>query len=194
MSPKPVKKLVSLRHLGMGLAGHYRWEKEVLVDYIATRLGYLSETITDAAKSGLRSEDHYMEMLAIAKALRKHPSAGMGSKVELAGVFNDLRDFVEWTKEELADYLVHQIVECDLTSLFNPEERSKHYAEEIYSLAIAIYQAQDLDGCDEADAAAERFRAVQAMRQAHAPSTPAAAQPAPAEAKTSRAARARATA
>jgi hypothetical protein len=81
MSPKPARQLINLEGHASGLAGHYRWEKEVLIDYIATRLGFMREDITDDAKfDGIVAEGHYLEMLAIAKALRKHPGAGMGPR------------------------------------------------------------------------------------------------------------------
>jgi hypothetical protein len=161
MSPKPIKRLISLAHCGLGLAGHYRWEKEVLIDYIATRFGFLSQDIEEDAKfDGICDESHYLEMVSIAKALRKYPGTGMGTKIELTGTFYDLRDFVEWSKEELGDYLIHQIVRCDLSTVFGSDQVNEKAGNEIVDLAYAIYAEENIDGCTDAEKAARFWRST----------------------------------
>jgi hypothetical protein len=61
---------------------------------------------------------------------------------------------VEWSKEELADYLVHQIVRCRLVSVFESNSGMRHFAEEVSGLAFAIYHHGNHDGAEDADAEA----------------------------------------
>ena len=159
MSPKTVQKLISLDGHAHGIAGYYHWEKEVIIDYIASRFAILREDIEeDAKKFGVCHESNYLEMVEIAAALRRHPSAGMAAKISLTKTFFDLRDFVEWTKEELADYLIHQIVKCDLGSVFSSKQGQHQIAYEISELAFAVYFQQDGDACASANEEAARFR------------------------------------
>lgn len=170
MSPKTTQKLINLDGHAEGIAGHYHWEKEVLIDYIASRFAILREDIEeDAKKFGVSHETSYLEMIEIAAALRLHPSAGMAAKISLTKTFFDLRDFVEWTKEELADYLIHQIVKCDLGSVFSSMQGQHRTAAEISGLAFAIYFQQNEDACVKAEEEAVRCRNFRAAEQeAHA--------------------------
>jgi hypothetical protein len=159
MNPKQTQHLISLKHHTHGLASHYQWEKEILVDYIARRIGDFEEDILEDAKyDGITHEDHYRELCLIAKALRKHAAAGLQAKIQLEGVFFDLRDFVEWGKEELADYLIHQIVLLDLSSVFENNQGNKRGVDEISSLAFAVYFEQSHDGCSDAEIEARELK------------------------------------
>lgn len=105
MNPKPASQLINLNGHTTGLAGHYAWEMEILVDYIAARFLIILEDVEEDAKAhGIVPESDYFEMLKIAAVLRKHPFAGMATKITLGGAFNDLRDFVEWPKEQLQHF------------------------------------------------------------------------------------------
>lgn len=153
MNPKPARQLINLNGYTIGLAGHYAWEKEVLVDYIAHRFLTILEDVQEDAKAhGIVPESEYLEMLKIAAALRKHPGSGMATKIELGGAFHDLRDFVEWSKEELSDYLIHQIVRCDLGAVFETRMGQHQAASEICELAAAIYLQAGEDGFRKAEA------------------------------------------
>lgn len=159
MSPKPTTRLISLEHAGLGLAGHYLWEKEVLCDYIAVRIGYLSVDILEECEAnGITHPNSYKELLKIAKALRKHPSAGLHSKIDLKDTFHDIRDFVQWDKEELADYMVHRIIALGLGSLFENEPMHRSFAMEIQSLAFAVYSEKPGDGLQDAEEEAAQGR------------------------------------
>jgi hypothetical protein len=188
MSPKPARNLINLTGNVPGLAGHYQWEKEVLIDYIASRFLIICEDVEeDAAEAGICDESEYIEMLKIAAALRKHPNAGMSAKIELDNTFGDLRDFVEWSKEELANYLLHQIVKCELTAVFESRMGQHQAAEEISNLAHVIYLQENEDGFRKASSVSDSLRALRdARRVKQAPVTelrsgpvkPAAAKPA----------------
>jgi hypothetical protein len=168
MSPKPVKRLISLLNCGLGLAGHYQWEKEILIDYVSSKFTLIEEDISEDAKfDGVSHESHYHELCKIAKALRKHAGAGLHAKIELTGVFYDLRDFVEWDKEELADYLVHQIVALDLPAVFENNQGNKRMADEISTIAFAIYAEQSFDGCSDAEKDAREMKKYRNLRRAH---------------------------
>ena len=167
MSPKPAKRLISLKHCGLGLAGHYQWEKEILIDYIATRIGLVEEDIIEGAEiDGITHESHYAELCKIAKALRKHAGAGLHAKIALSGVFADIRDFVEWDNEELADYLVHQIVEIDLPAALESDQGNKRFADEISMIAYAIYTEESFDGCQDAEKESRECRKLRDYQRA----------------------------
>lgn len=193
MSPKPARQLINISACSNGLAGHYQWEKEVLVDYIASRFLLIIEDVEEDAEAfGISHKSDYTEMLQISAALRKHPNSGMSAKIELGGTFGDLRDFVEWSKEELADYLIHQIIRCDLGAVFESRMGQWKAAEEIVGLAVMIYLQQNEDGYRKAESDARDQRAFRDARRAEqaARSVPAPQAPSPARVK---AARARAT-
>ena len=72
MNPKPVRKLINLNGHAPGLAGRYQWEKEVLIDYIASRFLIIWEDVEeDAEAAGICSKSDYLEMLQISAALRR---------------------------------------------------------------------------------------------------------------------------
>jgi len=168
MSPKPATRPISLEGHSLGIAGHYLWEKEVLCDYLATRLGHIEEAILEDAKfDGITHEDHYRELCQIAKALRKSPGTGLHSKIELAGVFYDIRDFVQWDKEELADYMVHQIVALDLRAVFENNQGDKRIADDISSIAFAVYMAKPGDGCADAELEAMQLKKFDRQNRAY---------------------------
>jgi hypothetical protein len=154
MSPKPDNKLISLKTCAPSLATHYPWEKETLVDYIAESIGHLDHLILEGAKAGrgITHPDHYREICAIASALRSQRSAGMDAKIELKERFCDIRDFVVWTKEELADYLIHQIIATNLESTLKERQQK---IDEVHSIAFAIYEHQDIEGYRRATEEAE---------------------------------------
>src|SRR5690349_1804020 len=137
MSPKPAKRLISLvGSTANNLASHYLWEKEVLIDYIATRIRLIEEPLLEAVKDrGMTNEVHYVELTKLARALIKQSSAGLNAKIDLAGVFGDIRDFVAWDKQEVADYLVRRVIELQLSAVMIRDGKLDHTSEEIHELA-----------------------------------------------------------
>ena len=118
MSPKPTAHLIQLR-CNYGIAGHFLWEKEVLCDYVADRIGNIQETIFENSETlGITGPHHYLELCNIANVLRKNVSTGLHSKIDLSSVFGDIRSFVQWDKEEVVNYLIHQVVALDLPCVF----------------------------------------------------------------------------
>ena len=174
MNPKPVRKLINLNGHAPGLAGRYQWEKEVLIDYIASRFLIIWEDVEeDAEAAGICSKSDYLEMLQISAALRRHPNAGMTAKIDLGHTFGDLRDFVEWSKEELADYLIHQIVQCELVSVFESRQGQYKAAEEISELASAIYYEENEDGFRQACLKAKASKDFRDARRSSSATEPA---------------------
>lgn len=161
MTPKPVRKLISLKTHAQGLAAHFQWEKETLCDYLAKRIGYIEGIINDYAEEhGLVDASSYHELAAIAGALRRHHAAGLTAKVDLGNAFGDLRDFVEWDKEELCDYLVYGLVECDITSLFASDRANAPIGHEIVEIACAVLEHTDPEKLSQAFRSMERLQGL----------------------------------
>ena len=166
MSPKPVQHLIELAGCGLGFAERFQWEKEILVDYLAQRIWEMAEVIEDEAELHYKDVRHsYSELCKIARALRDRPNTGLHAKIHLRDAFGDLRDYVAWDKEELADTMIFQIVGLDLFTVLKSSVSARQ-AEEVNSIAFAMLMHKGLEVAEMAEKDAESFRRYRADQEA----------------------------
>ena len=165
MSPKIAQPLIRLSAIGQGLVHHYLWEKEVLIDYLASCIYRVREPLLEYAKeSGISVLRDYEEFCEIATAIQRRPAVGLNEKIQFDEVFDDLRDFVAWDKEELGDYLLHQFVALGVAQLME-YSHCKRFADELSDMVNDVMASQDDGSGEKADQA---YRLNRNMTQARA--------------------------